>query len=107
MDLDNILTAREQMGNKPVFVVMHVHNPAVVSEFEPLVDGILAHFGVENKVLMEILSGDANPCGRLPLDMPANMDTVETHCEDVFGDYDAYVDSCGNRYGYGFGLYYV
>ena len=105
-DLDNILTAREQMGDKPVFVVMHIHNPAVVSEFEPHVDGILAHFGVENKVLMEILSGDANPGGRLPLDLPANMETVETHCEDIFGDYDAYVDTCGNCYGYGYGLHY-
>ncbi len=105
-DLDNILSAREKMGDKPVFVVLHLHNPCVVSEFESQVDGIVAHFGVENKVLMEVLSGDTNPGGRLPLDMPANMETVETHCEDVFGDYEAYVDACGNRYAYGFGLRY-
>jgi len=105
-DLDNILLAREKMRDKPVFVVMHIHNPAVVSEFESHVDGIIAHFGVENKVLMEVLSGDANPGGRLPLDLPANMETVEMHCEDVFGDYESHVDSCGNHYRYGFGLHY-
>ena len=49
----------------------------------------------------------AVPGGRLPLIMPANMETVEAHCEDLFGDYEVYTDACGNRYGYGFGLEYV
>jgi len=106
-DLDSFLNTKAAMGDKPVFVVLHIHNPSVVSEFEAQADGILAHFGVENKVLMEILSGEAKPGGRLPLDMPSNMETVERHCEDVFGDYEAYTDSCGNRYGYGFGLGYA
>lgn len=105
-DLENILSARAQMGEKPVFVVMHSHNPSVVGEYEPQVDGILTHFGVENKVLLQILCGESAPGGRLPLIMPANMETVEAHCEDVFEDLQAYVDSCGNRYGYGFGLSY-
>lgn len=103
-DLDNILQARELMGNKPVFVILHMHNPAVVSEFEPYVDGLVVHFGVENKVLMEILCGDSRPGGRLPLIMPASMETVEKHCEDVFEDLEAYTDTCGNRYDYGFGI---
>lgn len=105
-DLDNILSAREAMGDKPVFVVLQIHNPCVVAEYESQVDGIVAHFGVENKVLMEILSGDAKPSGRLPLSLPANMETIEKHCEDVFDDYEVHVDTCGNRYGYGFGLSY-
>ena len=33
-DLDNLLQAREQMGDKPVIAVLQLHNPAVVSEFE-------------------------------------------------------------------------
>lgn len=105
-DLENILSARAQMGDKPVFVVLQLHNPCVVSEFEEKVDGIIAHFGVENKVLMEILSGESAPEGRLPLIMPASMETVEKHCEDIFDDLEAYADSCGNRYDYGFGLRY-
>ncbi len=105
-DLDNILSAREKMGDKPLFVVLQIHNPCVVAEFESQVNGIVAHFGVENKVLMEILSGEANPGGRLPLSLPANMETIEKHCEDVFDDYEAYEDTCGNRYAYGFGLRY-
>ena len=105
-DLEQFLKTREAMGDKPVFVVLHIHNPSVVSEFESQANGILAHFGVENKVLMEILSGDAAPGGKLPLDLPANMETLEAHCEDLFGDFEVYTDACGNRYGYGFGLRY-
>ena len=103
-DLDNILSAREAMGEKPVIVVLQLHNPAVVAEFEQQADGILAHFGVENKVMMEILSGEAEPGGRLPMLLPASMETVERHCEDVGDDMEAYVDEAGNRYDYGFGL---
>lgn len=105
-DLDAVLSARKAMGDKPVIVVLQIHNPCVVAEFEGSADGILAHFGVENKVLLEILTGQAQPGGRLPLILPANMETVERHCEDVFDDIEAHVDACGNRYGYGFGLSY-
>jgi beta-glucosidase len=103
-DLENILAARQAMGDKPVIVVLQLHNPAVVAEFEGQVDGLIAHFGVENKVLLEILTGEARPGGRLPLLLPASMETVERHCEDVADDMDAHVDACGNRYDYGFGL---
>ena len=105
-DLDNLLSAREAMGSKPVIAVLQLHNPAVVSEFEPAADGIVAHFGVENRVLMEILTGDAAPGGKLPIFMPASMETVETHCEDIADDMEPYEDACGNRYSFGFGLTY-
>lgn len=105
-DLDNLLNTRLQMGDKPVVAVMQIHNPAVVAEFEAQADGIIAHFGVETKVLLEILTGEANPGGRLPVILPANMATVEHHCEDIDDDIDPYVDSAGNRYDYGFGLHY-
>lgn len=105
-DLDNILSARKAMGDKPVIVVMQLHNPAVMSEFETVADGIVVNFGVEPSVMMEILSGDANPGGRLPVYIPANMETVEQHCEDIADDLEVHQDTCGNRYTFGFGLHY-
>lgn len=105
-DLDNVRMAREKMGDKPVILVLRLHNPCVLGEVEPLADGIVAHFGVENRVLLEILAGEENPGGRLPVILPADMRTVEEHCEDVFEDLRAYRDTCGNVYDYGFGLNY-
>lgn len=104
-DLDNVLETREKMGNKPVIVCLRLHNPSVVAEFEPYADGILAEFGVEKRILMEILGGEKKPGGKLPVILPESMEAVEQHCEDVFDDIPAYVDSCGNRYGFGFGLH--
>lgn len=106
-DLDNVLNAREAMGDKPVIVCLQIHNPTVVSEFERDVDGMVAHFGVENKVLLEILTGEKAPTGRLPIILPANMDTVEHHQEDVFDDIEPHRDLCGNYYDFGFGLRFI
>lgn len=103
-DLDIILNTKAVMGEKPVIVIMQLHNPAVVAEFEKQADAILAEFGVERKVILEILSGEAKPGGRLPVIMPKDMGTVERHQEDVFDDIEAYVDSEGNTYTFGYGL---
>lgn len=105
-DLDNLLALRRAMGSKPVILVMQLHNPTVMSEMEPNANGIVAHFGLENKVLMEILTGDAQPGGRLPFTMPASMETVEAHAEDLGDDMTPYTDACGSRYSFGFGMGY-
>lgn len=105
-DLDIILDTRMRMGGKPVIVCMLVHNPAVVAEFEGQVDGLIAYFGVESRVLLDILTGRSQPGGKLPVKMPASMETVERHMEDVFDDIECHTDECGNVYNFGFGLSY-
>lgn len=105
-DLDLILNARKTMGDRPVIVVLRLHNPAVVREFEPVVDGILVDFGVQKDAVLDVLFGDYDPRGRLPLILPENMETVEKHKEDVFDDIKPYVDSEGHTYGFGFGMNY-
>lgn len=105
-DLDNILEAKKLMGDKPVIVSMTLHNPTVVSEFEEIVDGIIIEFGVGRKALFDIVFGYAKPEGRLPIIMPKNMETVELHNEDIFDDIEAYTDSEGNTYDFGYGLSY-
>ena len=44
------------------------------------------------------------PQGRLPIQLPKDMETAEKHCEDVPLDLEAYTDSEGNVYDFGFGL---
>ena len=82
----------------------------VFSEFESEVDAILVGFGgnraanVPDKAFLEIISGQVEPSGLLPLQMPANMETVEAQFEDVPRDMECHVDSEGNTYDFTYGL---
>lgn len=103
-DLDMVTEARKQMGEKPVIVSIAMKNPTVLAELEPYADAILVNFGVSSKAPFDILAGNFEPSGRLPAILPKDMETVEKHCEDLPFDYEAYVDSQGNAYEFGFGL---
>ena len=103
-DLKSILETRAAMAGKPVIVSMALANPAVVGEFEKEVSGIIASFGVQDQALLDILSGKTEPSGLLPVQMPANMKTVEAQKEDMPHDMECYIDSMGNKYDFAFGL---
>ncbi|MEO6719340.1 MAG: glycoside hydrolase family 3 N-terminal domain-containing protein [Ferruginibacter sp.] len=103
-DLKSILDTKAAMGGKPVIVSMALGNPAVVAEFEKEVSGIIVSFGVQDQALLDILSGAKQPSGLLPIQMPANMKTVEEQKEDVPHDMECHVDSEGNKYDFAFGL---
>ena len=103
-DLQSILDTKKLMNGKPVIVSIALSKPAVMREFENQVDAIVAGFGVQNQAILDIITGVAEPSGLLPLQMPANMETVEAQYEDVPHDMLAYTDSDGNTYDFGFGL---
>jgi beta-glucosidase len=91
------------MREKPVIVVVDGNKPMVFSEFEKDVDGIVYGFGVMDQVILDILSG-TEPSALLPVQMPADMATVEQQLEDVSHDMKVHVDSEGNAYDFGYGL---
>lgn len=103
-DLQTIRDTRREMGDKPVILVVSITNPMVFSDIEPNVDAILGEFGVQVDALMEIVSGIYEPSGLLPMQMPANMETVESQMEDVPHDMVPYTDAQGNTYDFAFGL---
>ena len=103
-DLDIVLETRKAMGNRPVIVCIRMHKPAVLAELEPYADAIVVDFGVQRSAVYDILSGKAEPSGRLPIQLPKDMETVEKHCEDAPLDMDSYVDSKGHAYNFGYGM---
>ncbi|NNC62157.1 MAG: beta-glucosidase [Eudoraea sp.] len=103
-DMELVKKTRESMGSKPVIVIVHVSNPLVFSEIEGSASAILIHMGVQDQALMEIISGEAEPSGLLPFQMPADMITVEKQFEDVPRDMQPYKDSDGNSYDFSFGM---
>ncbi len=103
-DLEQVLAVRKAMGSKPVVVVMDMTNPAIPNEVERAADAFLAVAAVQKRAILEILSGRAEPSALLPFQMPRDMKTVEEQCEDLPYDMQAYVDSEGNQWDFGFGL---
>lgn len=105
-DLDNIVETKKRMGRKPVITVIRVKNPMVMAELEPYSDAILVEYGVSPQAVVDVLTGAFTPEGLLPIQMPADMETVERQKEDVPFDLDCYQDSEGHTYEFGFGLNY-
>ncbi len=103
-DLNTILETKKAMNGKPVLVSVNISNPMVFAEFEKEVDAIVGEFGVQVEAMMDIISGQTEPSGLLPLQMPLNMSTVEKQFEDVPHDMIPYQDTTGNVYDFGFGL---
>lgn len=103
-DLTLVRKTREEMGDKPVVVIIDAGKPVVLAEVEPLADAILISFGVQNQALLDIISGAAEPSGLLPMQFPANMAAVERQLEDMPRDMECYTDANGNTYDYAFGL---
>ena len=103
-DLDLVRETVKKMKGKAVVVVLRMSNPTVVAEFEAEVDGLLINFGVQDQAVLDILTGKVTPSGLLPLQMPADMATVEKQKEDVSFDMNPHKDSEGNAYDFGFGL---
>jgi len=104
MDLQTVLTTKNIMGDKPVIVVVNISRAMVFNEFENRVDGIIARFSVGEQAVLDVISGKYEPSGLLPMQMPANMETVEKQFEDVPFDMIPHKDSEGNSYDFGYGL---
>lgn len=103
-DLLNIENTYKAMNGKPVIVSVTASKPMIFSEFEKHSDGILVNFNVSNQAVVDIIAGKYEPSGLLPLQMPADMKTVETQKEDVPFDIIPYKDSEGHAYDFGYGL---
>ena len=104
MDLRTILDTKEMMKGKPVIVSVTAFKPMIFSEFEKEVNGIVLNFGVSTQAVLDIISGKTEPSGLLPLQMPADMKTVEEQKEDVPFDLIPRKDTEGNRYDFAYGL---
>jgi len=102
-DLDLVIDTKKRMGDKPVVVCVSATRP-LVPEFEPCADVILLSFGVQNGALLSLVTGQVEPSGLLPMQLPADMRTVEEQFEDVPRDMRPYVDADGNAYDFAFGL---
>lgn len=102
--LEAVEAAKAVNKDIPVVVALNANGPVIVSEFEDKVDAIVCGFSVSDSAVFDIINGKSEPKGLLPLQFPANMDTVEANKEDVAGDLVCYKDTQGNTYDVAYGL---
>ncbi|MCR4859477.1 MAG: beta-glucosidase [Bacteroidales bacterium] len=103
-DLDLVIDTKKAMGDKPVVVCVHLSRPFVPAEIEPWADVLFVHFGVQNQVLLDLVGRIAEPSALLPMQLPADMRTVEEQKEDVPRDMRPYTDSEGHSYDFAYGM---
>lgn len=104
---DDMLLVRETkqlMGGKPVVVIWTLDKPAVPAEIEPWADAIIADFYIQDQAILDVVCGKEEPSGLLPMQLPADMETVEAQDEDVPHDMVCYKDALGNVYDFAFGM---
>ncbi|QKE83276.1 glycoside hydrolase family 3 N-terminal domain-containing protein [Arthrobacter sp. NEB 688] len=72
----------------PLVVDVSLDRPAVLTPLVPVCSALTGTYGSSGAALLAALTGKIPPVGRLPFDVPASMDAVRRHPEDVpgFGD---------------------
>ena len=103
-DMLLVAETKKALGDKPVIVILETGRPVVLAEIEPHADAILVSFNVQHQALLDIISGQTEPSALLPMQMPADMKTVEEQLEDVPRDLRCYQDADGHTYDFAFGL---
>jgi len=84
-ELDNLLPIFE---SKPTILVANLRRPSVLTEFEKVSKALIADFDVSNNVIFELIFGEFNPTGKLPIQLPSSMKSVENQIEDLPFDLD-------------------
>ncbi len=74
---------RLEASGTPTVVCMYMDRPAVLTEFIDQVGAVLAHFSSSDAALLDVIFGRFRPTGRLPYDLPRDMESVTRQKEDV------------------------
>jgi beta-glucosidase len=88
------------LATVPTIVDIYIDRPAVIPEISAACKGLYADFGANDDALLDLVFGNFNPQGKLPIEMPSSMDAVRKQKEDVP------YDSENPLYRFGFGLSY-
>jgi beta-glucosidase len=91
---------REVAASVPTVVDVFLDRPAILTPFAADAAAIVGDFGANPRALLDVLSGEARPEGRLPFDLPSSMAAVEANLPDVP------FDTADPLFRYGHGLAY-
>lgn len=86
-DLDFKAEARDRimgiLNSVPTIVDINLERAAVIPGIAEASAGLLASFGASDEAVLDVIFGNFNPGGKLPIEMPSSMQAVEEQLEDV------------------------
>lgn len=84
----------------PTIVDIYLSRAAVIPEISAASKGLFASFGSSDDAFLDVVFGNFNPQGKLPIELPSSMEAVAAQKEDMP------YDSKDPLYKFGFGLHY-
>jgi beta-glucosidase len=92
---------RAAASGKPTVVLMYMDRPAILSEFIGEVAAVMAHFSSGDEALLDVVFGRAAPGGKLPFNLPRDMESVKRQNPDTAHDI------ANPLFRFGFGMTYA
>ena len=74
---------RPLMQIKPTVTVVYMDRPYVIPEIARDSAALVAHFGVTDQALLDVVTGAFAPVGRMPFELPSSMEAVRAQKEDL------------------------
>jgi beta-glucosidase len=86
VDVDTVAMLAELASEVRVVLDVHLERAAVLTPVMPHVGALVGTFGSSAPALFDVLRGDVQPGGRLPMELPGSMTAVEASRPDVPND---------------------
>lgn len=84
----------------PTIVTVYLDRPAILGALKDRASALIANFGVSDTALLDVITGVAQPEGKLPFELPSSMQEVEAQHSDLPHDtkHPLYRIGYGRRY---------
>ncbi len=80
---DNLKSLLSIINAKPSIVSIYLERAAVIPEIAVNSSALIAHFGSSDEVTLELIFGEFEATGKLPIELPSSTKAVEEQLEDV------------------------
>jgi beta-glucosidase len=67
----------------PTIVTVYLDRPAILTELKDRVSALIGNFGVSDAALLDMLTGAAQPEGKLPFELPSSMQEAEAQSSSI------------------------
>ncbi|MDJ0921701.1 MAG: glycoside hydrolase family 3 N-terminal domain-containing protein [Henriciella sp.] len=83
LDFDAFTAAAAKV---PTIAVVYLDRPAILTDVKARAAGLIAHFGISDAALMDVVTGRAMAEGRMPFELPSSMADVEAQSPGLPSD---------------------